>query len=144
MQKDKRGGKRVGSNYLRDDGIVTNSSRVDKRDPISPSQAANPLEFLSVFLKFCCVVPAEFLPAIGIVGRRAQQYARSRFGTRRALPGCSAGWCVTAGWSEHRQRAGPRRRSASLRNRRSNGRGLRASSSPRAFASERASPRSAL
>jgi hypothetical protein len=121
---------------------------VDKRDPISPSQAANPLEFLSVFLKFCCVVPAEFLPAIGIVGHRVQQYARSQFGTRRtprrALPGCSAGWCVTAGWSEHRQRAGPRPRSASLRNRRSNGRGLRASSSPRAFASERASPRSAL
>ena len=28
---------------------------VDKRDPISPSQAANPLELLSVFLKFCCV-----------------------------------------------------------------------------------------
>ena len=121
---------------------------IDKRDPISPSQAANPLEFLSVFLKFCCVVPAEFLPAIGIVGRRVQQYARSRFRTRRtprrALPGCSAGWCVTAGWSEHRQRAGPRPRSASLRNRRSNGRGLRVSSSLRAFASERASPRSAL
>jgi hypothetical protein len=27
MQKDKAGGKRVGSNYLRDDGIITNSSR---------------------------------------------------------------------------------------------------------------------
>jgi len=44
---------------------------VDRHDPILPSQAANSLEFLSVFLKFCCVVPAEFLPAIGIVGRSA-------------------------------------------------------------------------
>jgi hypothetical protein len=53
-----------------DDGIVMQlvTRCVDKRDPISPSQAANPLELLSVFLKFCGVALAEFLPAIGIVG----------------------------------------------------------------------------
>jgi hypothetical protein len=63
MQKDKPG---VSASALTTYGrwrhyqLVTRC--VDRDDPILPSQAANPLEFLSVFLKFCCVVPAPRRP----------------------------------------------------------------------------------